>query len=794
MRRNRSLVVRSIPYLALLLIGVTAACGGGAVPCDAPEILVTKTADTNDGVCSGADCSLREAVVRANACAGTQTIRVPAGTYTLTRTGIDENAAATGDLDLTGSVTILGDGQPVIDGNAADRIFDVKPGITVSLSGLVIQNGLAMYGAGIWSHDSTLNVNESTIQNNHTTWEGLHGMFPDGGGILTEGEGVLGVYQSDITGNSAARGGGIAVISVAADSQTVTLSYTNVSGNDAEMVGGGVYLDEGAEAEFIRFEADDNSSGGEGGGIYNAGDLEIMNATLEGNTSGEHGGGIFNLDSASFIARTAMLSGNTALEGGGIDNYGMAHFYQSSIVYNTASAGEGGGAYNEPGALLRIDNTTVGANGAAGGDGIYNDGGIQLMFATIAGNDGEGVYSTGGEATMRNTILSANPGGNCAGTAPDSLGFNIDSGAACGLIEPGDLSNTDPMLDAPAPAGTWSPAYELLAGSPAIDTADPDRCSGTDQWGVIRPQGANCDRGAVERMTAGGDGSIGGIVWHDLCSYLGEMADDPHPSAGCIELPGGGYEANGILEPGEPGLAGVTLHLKSGSCAAATDLMVGATAADGAYSFTGLAAGTYCVTVGALTDGNDAVLIPGGWTYPVRDDVPQQTEVVLGAGDARTDVNFGWDFQFLPAPEVPESTPTPTPAPLSFVNPWVSTKELFFAGPNALPDCGPRQAKFQIGLSSLEGVANVNLFVRLKEQSSGKLGAWTSGIPMNPIGNNLYLTTVLAEDIPEARTFGPSWVQYQFVALDAGGNAVGRSEVYGNMTFAQCGYRPKSQG
>jgi hypothetical protein len=128
------------------------------------------------------------------------------------------------------------------------------------------------------------------------------------------------------------------------------------------------------------------------------------------------------------------------------------------------------------------------------------------------------------------------------------------------------------------------------------------------------------------------------------------------------------------------------------------------------------------------------------------------------------------------------------------VNPWVSTKELFFAGPNALPDCVPRQAKFQIGLSSLEGVANVNLFVRLKEQSSGKLGAWTSGIPMNPIGNNLYLTTVLAEDIPEARTFGPSWVQYQFVALDAGGNAVGRSEVYGNMTFAQCGYRPKSQG
>jgi hypothetical protein len=84
---------------------------------------------------------------------------------------------------------------------------------------------------------------------------------------------------------------------------------------------------------------------------------------------------------------------------------------------------------------------------------------------------------------------------------------------------------------------------------------------------------------------------------------------------------------------------------------------------------------------------------------------------------------------------------------------------------------------------------NVNLFARLKEQSSGKLGGWTNGIPMASIGKNQFAATLLAEDIPDVKTFGESWVQYQFVALDKGGNAVARSEVFWNITFSRCEYR-----
>src|SRR4030042_2890768 len=169
MRPVRPSIARYIPYGAIFLFALTVSCGGTPVPCDA-AINVTKTADTNDGACTGADCSLREAVIRANVCAGTQTILIPAGTYTLTRVGASEELADTGDLDLAGNVTILGTGTPVIDGNGADRIFAVLPGVTASLSGLVIQNGHEYNGSGIRIRNATLNVNESTIQNNLSTW------------------------------------------------------------------------------------------------------------------------------------------------------------------------------------------------------------------------------------------------------------------------------------------------------------------------------------------------------------------------------------------------------------------------------------------------------------------------------------------------------------------------------------------------------------------------------------------------------------------------------------------------
>jgi hypothetical protein len=155
--------------------------------------------------------------------------------------------------------------------------------------------------------------------------------------------------------------------------------------------------------------------------------------------------------------------------------------------------------------------------------------------------------------------------------------------------------------------------------------------------------------------------SVNGRVWHDLCAIAGgEGSLAVTPSDGCVPSSDGGYQANGQLEDGEPGLGGVLVQIGVGACPA-FGLASATTGLDGGYSFAGLDAGTYCVTVDASRAEN-GLLLPGGWTFPAvnaSNGVAGHT-VTLTEGERRTEVNFGWDYQFLPLPEPVPTTPTPT--------------------------------------------------------------------------------------------------------------------------------------
>jgi len=78
-------------------------------------------ANPGDGLCSDdiGNCTLRAAIQEANSLEGADTVNIPTGIYVLTIQGIGENAAATGDLDITDEITITGAGaaNTVIDGN-----------------------------------------------------------------------------------------------------------------------------------------------------------------------------------------------------------------------------------------------------------------------------------------------------------------------------------------------------------------------------------------------------------------------------------------------------------------------------------------------------------------------------------------------------------------------------------------------------------------------------------------------------------------------------------------------------
>src|SRR5690606_24916998 len=69
---------------------------------------------SDDGV---GNSTLRAAIMESNARFGQDTIVLPAGTFKLTLGGVDEDGAATGDLDITDDLTIVGAGagQTIID-------------------------------------------------------------------------------------------------------------------------------------------------------------------------------------------------------------------------------------------------------------------------------------------------------------------------------------------------------------------------------------------------------------------------------------------------------------------------------------------------------------------------------------------------------------------------------------------------------------------------------------------------------------------------------------------------------
>ncbi len=209
--------------------------------------------DPVDGV-----TSLREAVIAANANAGDDTITFAApGTYALTILGTGEDAAATGDLNITdiaGKTTILGAGAAttIVDASALvwpdhDGAFSVRSGANAEFANVTITGASE---SGI-SNNGTLTVTDCTLSGNRGWW---------GGGILNMGD-------------------------------TVTITNSTLSGNSAEF--------------------------GRGGGIFNVGTLTITNTIIAGSTGGDWygaaGSGSHNLIQGGRGGPTDTISGDPRL-------------------------------------------------------------------------------------------------------------------------------------------------------------------------------------------------------------------------------------------------------------------------------------------------------------------------------------------------------------------------------------------------------------------------------------------------------------------------------------------------
>jgi hypothetical protein len=117
--------------------------------------------------------------------------------------------------------------------------------------------------------------------------------------------------------------------------------------------------------------------------------------------------------------------------------------------------------------------------------------------STISGNsanNGGGILTSGGTATLKNTIVANNEGGNCAGLPVTDDGGNLEwPGNDCGFA-----LSADPLLGPLADNGGPTQTHALQPDSPAIDAAVECPPPATDQRGVSRPQGDACDIGSFE--------------------------------------------------------------------------------------------------------------------------------------------------------------------------------------------------------------------------------------------------------------------------------------------------------
>lgn len=535
---------------------------GFALPLHAATLTVTTTTDelNVDG-----DCSLREAVQAANsntavdACAagsGDDEILIPSGTYVLNRAGAGEDSNATGDLDVTGNLTLSrsGSGVVTLDGNATDRILQVLGSARVAVNDVTFTNGrlpdsTAGTGAagGAVHSAGTVSFTRCTFTNNGAG-KGLDSSsFPSTGGAggaiaatgavslsrctFTDNRGGAGGNLSGGGGGSSFPGQGGAGGAVWSNGGTLTVDQCTFINNRGGAGGTGGFF---------------GGSGGLGGAIFSAMSAAVVtDSTFIGNSGGtsssftNHGGGIAKLQ-GMLVVKSSTFNNNTGQLGGGVFASGASLTVVNSTFFANVSTLRGGGIALESGTTTVNSSTLVGNRGGGvaiqGGGTVVLRGNINAGNRNVADSDFYDCEQTGGTLSSGGSNIFGN-GTNCPPIA-------TDQSVAGASVATTVVSN---ML-----ASNGGPTQTLLpvAGGLAIDRGSCTEENGTpilaDQRGVPRA-GTRCDVGSVEaNVTAPVVVRITAEPAGMACATGGTRVQ-----TGEDDGSGGGTALDGVLQNGE---------------------------------------------------------------------------------------------------------------------------------------------------------------------------------------------------------------------------------------------------
>lgn len=436
-----------------------------------------------DGICETSPgngiCTLRAAIQESNAWPGKDQIHIPSAIHTLTLTGTD-NTAATGDLDITDTVTLHGVSQSesIIRATNNERILDIH-NVDVQIHNLTIRDGVAVgnIGGGIRNIFGDLTIRNSTLDNNQTTDTGF-----GGGGLHNTG--LLVIDNSTFINNRSSRGGGIMHFS-----NDMIITNSRITDNVVDLgagSGGGIFTQTIGSTTIINTTIDSNIAAlGGGGGIYSVNGLSLLNSTVSNNSALlVGGGGIYDIGLGPLVITNSTISSNdTVGNGGGIQTRKSRAVISNSTIYNNRAFGthnpseetyngHGGGLYLPNGNSIILNNTIISNNTASIlvplGNNCYSqsDGGIFAPILTISNN-------------------------------------TIASDSTCELSGPGDQPNINPSLTSTLNSnGGPTLTHSTTAASTAIDLGTNVACPAIDQRHFPRPvnggSSLTCDIGSVE--------------------------------------------------------------------------------------------------------------------------------------------------------------------------------------------------------------------------------------------------------------------------------------------------------
>lgn len=460
----------AIRYFSLSALAL--AIGLNSSQVEAARIEVNDSTDKVSANSADGLCSLRDAV-----------LSVSFGTFNTAGTGSQANGCVSSNLDPIGTNDLI---------EFADQLNNTTIAFTVPALGLPIGGAASVNSEGrnitISANKQSRHFNiaggpgEAVTLNNLTFIEGLiDGEGQNFGSSLAVFlDTTLTITNSTIVSNTAAQS---AAIWVNGPNSKVIIEDSVIRNNiglGANVFGGGILLNQGADMEIRRSTVSNNFVDGRGGGFTMGVDagksvVDVEDSTISGNTATGNGGGI-DVTSGTLSLENSTISGNDAGNAGGI-SVSEQYADQSKLI---------------------VKNSTIAFNSS---DAV---GGLNILDSS--------------EAEIENSILANSIGNNLA----NANCVKEVSAAVIGDPQSFVVSNVscdfgvdqNPGLLSLGANGAVNKTHALQLDALAINAGNNATCLSDDQRGIMRLLSVvdACDVGAFEQTEEDRENLKGGFI------------------------------------------------------------------------------------------------------------------------------------------------------------------------------------------------------------------------------------------------------------------------------------------